>query len=409
MAMVTPLLRRPIAGRVVASTCKRSGGSLSTASASFYGQCCTAQSQGSQRAAVSVLLRGQQSPRFSLPARGIIGQSSPFRRSVRLSSSKGEDDGPAAVENEKVEVDESTDSDKATDDQQPVFFPWRHESDLPTRLEDRDDFSGMPNNFRARFVRRLVACKELNLSALDSVPIPFFAHDWEYDLANNFQTAFELSLEELLSSIFRGVVPVETLKNDQGGISIDSTVKNEVDEDDTMMENNTYLKRMLDKDLIAKYQSINPNNLQLKLSIRPIEATIETIFAVPLLSREIVEKKPHLKGAYQRIEKVFSEKASFSDVKEMTFDLAREVGDENAFTRTVIADAAIVCSEFFQVKDTRSGLVVQGMEDGWEEEEVVHNVRFEVVTVKNDDGVGRKVGNWKIIDIDDLMDGNVFH
>jgi hypothetical protein len=131
-----------------------------------------------------------------------------------------------------------------------------------------------------------------------------------------------------------------------------------------------------------------------------------------LLSREIVENKPHLRGAYQRIEKAFVEKASFEEVKRMTYDLANEVGEEKAFTRTVIADVTIVCAEFFQVKDTHSGIVMQGMEDEREEEEVVHNVRFEVVTERNDeeeDGRSRKIGSWKIIDIDDMLNGNVFH
>ena len=84
-------------------------------------------------------------------------------------------------------------------------------------------------------------------------------------------------------------------------------------------------------------------------------------------------------------------------------------GGDNAYTRTVIAAATIECSEFFQVRDARDGVVVRGMEDGQEAEGVVHNVRFEVVTEKGDDGMGRKVGSWKIIDVDDLFEGNVIH
>ena len=122
-----------------------------------------------------------------------------------------------------------------------------------------------------------------------------------------------------------------------------------------------------------------------------------------------MEKKPNLRGGYQRIEQAFADKKSYATVKEMTYDLAREVGEDDAYTRTVIADATIECSEFFQVRDARDGVVVRGMEDGQEAEGVVHNVRFEVVTEKSDDGMGRKVGSWKIIDIDDLLEGNVFH
>ena len=42
-----------------------------------------------------------------------------------------------------------------------------------------------------------------------------------------------------------------------------------------------------------------------------------------------------------------------------------------------------------QVKDKQSGLVVQGMEDECDEEEVVHIVRFEVVTDKSDEDRGK--------------------
>jgi hypothetical protein len=92
----------------------------------------------------------------------------------------------------------------------------------------------------------------------------------------------------------------------------------------------------------------------------------------------------------------------------MTIDLANEIGGESAYRRTVIADVTIKCIEFLQVKDDLSGTVLQGMGDECEEEEVIHVVRFEVVTQKSEDG-GRVIGNWKIIDIDDLLHGNVFH
>jgi len=65
---------------------------------------------------------------------------------------------------------------------------------------------------------------------------------------------------------------------------------------------------------------------------------------------------------------------------------------------------------FEQFKSRAHGFPKMNRETS-EDEEVIHNIRFEVVTEKNDedDGKKRKVGNWKIIDIDDLLDGNVFH
>ena len=44
-----------------------------------------------------------------------------------------------------------------------------------------------------------------------------------------------------------------------------------------------------------------------------------------------------------------------------------------------------------------------------EETTVVHAVRFEVVTGRGEDGTSRTMGTWKIVDIDDVLDGNVFH
>ena len=67
------------------------------------------------------------------------------------------------------------------------YFPWRHSPSLPARIENGDDFSGMPNNFRARFIRRTIAGQELNLKFWDLLPLPF-ERGWEQELAGNFST-----------------------------------------------------------------------------------------------------------------------------------------------------------------------------------------------------------------------------
>lgn len=203
------------------------------------------------------------------PARGgIAGRPDPHRLPGRSSSSGGRADDSVADDDEPP----------ADDDVSTAHFPWRHESRPPARLLEYDDLSGMPNNFRGRFVRRLVSCKELNLSPWDAMPIPFFARGWEEELANNFKSAFEYALEELLSSIHRGTVPV---RRDGGVISIDTSKKVNASTESNLIENNEYLFRMLDKRLIAKYQSIDPDSHHLKLSIGPIKNTnLELIFTV---------------------------------------------------------------------------------------------------------------------------------
>jgi hypothetical protein len=312
----------------------------------------------------------------------------------------------------------------------------------------------MPNNVRAKFVRKLIAIREMNLSFWDALPIlpmvlPGYRHEWERELSSNFEIAFRLALEELLCTLFSdngfdGSDGSEVVHNENHCLSIDTskmTARRKNASADTAdandettktssqsasIESNDYLNQMIDQTLLQKYQQLDLQHLQLKLTIKPIPndndsssnapaVQLQNIFAVPMLTREIVNQKPHLKGAYQRLEKVYKETKSYAEVKQKTYELAEEVGLQSA-KRTVIADVSIRCLEYFQVKDVRTGEIVQGMEDDEDEEEVVHLVRFEVVTDRkkkdnnNNNNTGeRDIGSWKIIDVDDLLDGNVFH
>ena len=92
----------------------------------------------------------------------------------------------------------------------------------------------------------------------------------------------------------------------------------------------------------------------------------------------------------------------------MTYELANEIGEDDAYRRTVVADVLITCAEVYQLRDP-TGTLLRGREDGAGEEEVVHTVRFEVMTDKDTGGRGRRVGSWKIVDLDDLLEGNVFY
>ncbi len=297
----------------------------------------------------------------------------------------------------------------------------------------------MPNNARAKFVRKLIAIREMNLSFWDALPIlpallPGYRHEWERELSTNFGIAFRLALEELLCTLFSNLtltlsdenhcVSIDTSKmmtrrkNDAAAASVELDA-NEKTTKTSESASNDYLSQMIDQTLLQKYQQLDLQHLQLKLTMRPIPdddsnapaVQLQNIFAVPMLTREIVNQKPHLKGAYQRLEKVYKETKSYAEVKQKTYELAEEVGLQSA-KRTVIADVTIRCLEYFQVKDVRTGEIVQGMEDDEDEEEVIHLVRFEVVTdrKKDNNNTGeRDIGSWKIIDVDDLLDGNVFH
>ena len=197
------------------------------------------------------------------------------------------------------------------------------------------------------------------------------------------------------------------VKNEKGVVSIDST-QSSTNKHYSTTEDNEYLYGMMDKKLVNTYNQINLDNMQLKFSLQPIHAELNHIFAVPVpgLTREIVEENPYLRGAIYRLHHAYEE----TGFDEHYFDLLTDFAKNGPDKRTIIAEVAITCLEFFQVKDKHSGRVIQGMEDGSDEEEVVHIVRFEVVTDESqEDDSERDIGNWKIIDVDDLLEGNVFH
>jgi hypothetical protein len=397
----------------------------------------------------------QQEPSSSTPRYRHYNNNIIIHRNQSTSSPSNNNDKGGSPSDQKT----------ASTASQFFFFPWRHSPNPPTRLLHKDDYSGMPNNVRARFVRKLIAARELNLSIWDVLPIPFYKHEWEEELAKNFSVAFGLAISELGRTVFpKGMVRYEDqcvwIDNmyDDTTIATTSLSSSSDDDDDddltkrqllktnnsnhdkdihknnaksenssfpkrsndnnTSIESNDYLNLMMDRLLLEQYQHLinnNNNNIHIKLSLKPIQAKLEHIFAIPLLTREIVLSKPHLKGAYQRLEATYKQTKSYTEVKRKTYELAEEVGLKSA-QRTVIAEATITCLEYFQVKDTSNNVVLQGMEGNddddddiiMEGEEVVHLVRFEVVTDRGEDGK-REIGNWKLIDIDDLLEGNVFH
>jgi hypothetical protein len=209
--------------------------------------------------------------------------------------------------------------------------------------------------------------------------------------------------------------PLARVGNENGMICLDSSSKdtrstNDDDDDDGVVqeppiEDNEYLHGMMENKLIRRFQ-VDRESMKLKFSIQPIEAELLHLFALPVpgVTRQIVNDDPYLRGALYRLHTTYNE----NGFDEHYFDLLGDFIKNGPEKRTIIAEAAIKCYEFFQIKDALSGCVVQGMDDNSEQEEVVHIVRFEIVTDECQDGAGRVIGNWKIIDVDDLLEGNMF-
>ncbi len=83
------------------------------------------------------------------------------------------------------------------------------------------------------------------------------------DLANNFKIAFGLAFEELLSSIYRETILVVRGDGDLITMGTSDRIAGS-GEDANLLENNEYLNRMLDKCLIASYQSFDADNHYLR-------------------------------------------------------------------------------------------------------------------------------------------------
>src|SRR5210317_127618 len=109
--------------------------------------------------------------------------------------------------NQSTSSPKDNNSNQTSTSSSSVHFPWRHSATPLPRIQNNDDYSGMPNNVRAKFVRKLIAIQEMNLSFWDALPIlpmvlPGYRHEWERELSTNFEIAFRLVLEELLCTLF---------------------------------------------------------------------------------------------------------------------------------------------------------------------------------------------------------------
>eukprot|EP01083_Nonionella_stella_P200250 733545_1 len=284
-------------------------------------------------------------------------------------------------------------TDRSNNDNEIVSFPWRHDSLPPDRILEHEDFSGQynPTKIDPPILRKLIAARELNIPLSQIIPVPFHTHEWESDLAINMAVGFEFAIAELLQSLFK--VPV---KNDNGIVSIDCSANN--DNNNSLAdcsESNEYLHGMMDKKLISEYNNgIDTENMQLKLSLQPIEAKLEHIFAIPVpgLTREVVEENPYLRANIYRLHHAYEE----TGFDEHYFDLLTDFAKNGPEKRTIIAEAAIKCNEFYQLTDA-NGTVIDGMEDDEPAEEVVHIVRYEVVTdeaLEGSDSGEREIGQW---------------
>jgi len=146
---------------------------------------------------------------------------------------------------------------------------------------------------------------------------------------------------------------------------------------------------------------------QINFFLRPLQCRLESAFLIPHLTRDDVKADPSLEGAYTAIENEWKETQDVKVVSEMGKALTKKTVHLGT-KRSIIIDVSVNCMEIFQLRDTITGKIIHGQEEE-SEQEVTHLVRFEMETTRGDHVGVRNLGSWQIIDIDDMLDGNVWH
>jgi hypothetical protein len=333
--------------------------------------------------------------------------------------------------------------------QEQKVFPWRENATEPlSRLLEKNDLSGLPNSNRSRFIKKLTVGIEMKVPLWQL----FLTGSWEQDLAQNCSWAFRNALAGLLSRTFQ--VPIFSIENNDKFVKFDYNLdkhstsggsgdhehlieqektehadqqenvshcndlqSNEHDDDD---DNGEYVQAMVEENLLKLYtrQPISHTDVAIHNSnhrrgvtkahfyLEPVSSRLENIFLIPSLTRDDVKRNETLRGAYTAIEKAFHEKGDIKVITDMANSLMRRVSHGGS-KRSIIMDVSINCLETFYIKAGEE--LIQG-NDKRVLEEVTHLVRFEMQTNKGEnDARERELGSWYIIDIDDQLNGNVWH
>jgi len=338
-----------------------------------------------------------------------------------------EDDEPLSNNNEK---------DK---NEKELIFPWISSKTPQPRLIQMDDLSGLGNSFRSRFGKRLSAALEMNVPFWDFL----ITKTWETELAENCTWAFRMAVCGLLSRTFQvafwdikntdemiylntrtkaAATDKSTIPTVKATTTLDETapIDNNEEESNRMTEedkkaSSNYVESMMEKRLLNLY---HPSAHDIYFQLKPIASRLESAFLVTSITRKDVIENPSLKGAYTNISNEWKKSKSVSILRQMADELHSKTSHKGAY-RSIIVDVSVDCLEAFQITDKETGTIVQSSggdegdlfeEDKIKEENVVtHLVRFEMVTSKGKNRNERNLGTWQIIDIDDMLNGNVWH
>lgn len=368
------------------------------------------------------------------------------RRSFSSVDSAEEAAAAAEAAKLKIEPEELTVKPKA-------LFPWRHETseNLLPRLEfDSPEYRAdvrLPNDIQAMLAVFFLG-----------VPVwrVFFGTGWRDELAESCAFAFKQGTAGIISNVYN--VPFTSLLKDDDKLefcypeSLDSEapdVENQEDaskgpsesesvniviSDETTEKESTLetsqsthkmssegdkkvfvdetdapdVTHMLDRPLRRLFQSAHESGrdqLLIKLKSEPKRAMLYTVFGIPFLTKRQAEADTSLLNRVRDLLALIRTDsdtafAGINDIIRQGVSLPKE-----KMETTIEVQVLVECEEEFQVMDRKSGILLQGPEDGLVRS-VIHLVRLETVATwrgKFPSLPSRTLDNWIITDIDDLV------
>lgn len=237
-----------------------------------------------------------------------------------------------------------------------------------------------------------------------------YQSDGEYEV--NFVYTTPFSSRETTGD---GVKNVFDKKNEEQNIAISNKA---VEEENNTKDGETAssifcdeVKEMFDEKVYNHYKKFHdathsgtttPQEITLKF--KAVDSELWRISCFPFLSRKAVEEQPSLRKEYFELLEISRKEGANAFFRSFWAFADKMLERRGTLETTIAADVIIDCSEVFAVRDLTNRKIVQG--DG-EQRIVRHTIRMELdvgMMVDENENSSYYQGDWRITDIDDLVD-----
>jgi hypothetical protein len=189
---------------------------------------------------------------------------------------------------------------------------------------------------------------------------------------------------------------MDNIESEKNGINLDTSIMLANTEWTSVISDNAreYSQNTIDEAILSHYNSVDISQLDVTLSMKVMGSFLESIFLLPFTRSQIADE-PSIRDTYRALLLAAREKSP--DVAELEKILFEK--SDSLSRCTIFADVSIISMEKFEVKNKNTGELLQGYDDG-KLRIVYHLVRFEK------DSVG---DGWKVVDWDDMLEGNTWY